>query len=147
APDTDAQALLMFRPTSVGPVTLEVVAYRNRLSSPPVTISVDVVGSVADLKNPNSLNPTSGIAAGPICAIKTLVSNLNLRGGPGTNYTSLARLSVAEDLTVIGRNDDSTWFQVKRDSNNMVGWVSASFTTPNDGCASAPVVTPPAAGT
>jgi hypothetical protein len=142
SPDTDAKALLSFRPTNIGPVTLQVVAYRgNNVPSAPVNITIDVVVDQAHLTNPNALDATSGVAAGAICAIKTTVGKLNLRSGPGTNYNSLAQLNLAEDLNVIGRNTDSTWFQVKRTSNNAIGWVSASYTAPNDGCDRAPVVT------
>src|SRR5215831_4420186 len=83
-PNPDFVAILTYRPTSVGTVSLEVVAYRRIIPSDPVAIIVDVVGSVNELKNPNSLNPTSGLAAGASCSAQISVSGLNLRDGPGT---------------------------------------------------------------
>ena len=141
-PNPDFVAILTYRPSSVGTVSLEVVAYRKSVSSDPVAIIVDVVGSVGELKNPNSLNPTSGLAAGASCTALINVSGLNLRDGPGTNYRSLAKLNVGEIVSVVGRNGDSSWLQVKP-ANNPLGWVSASYITPNGDCSTAPVVTAP----
>lgn len=141
-PNPDFEAILTYRPTSTGTVSLEVVAYRKTVASDPVAIIVDVVGSVAELKNPNSLNPTSGLAAGAYCTAQINVSGLNLRSGPSINYRSLAKLNVGDIVSVVGRNGDSTWLQVKP-ANNPLGWVSASYVNPNGDCSTAPVVTAP----
>jgi hypothetical protein len=141
-PDTNPSVDLVYRPTQVGNITLQVVAYRNSTGSDPVSITVQVVASAAQLSNPNSLDATSGLAAGAACAVKATVNFLNLRSGPGTNYPSIANLTLSEALNVIGRNADSSWFEVKRTSNNGIGWVSSTYTAPNDGCDKAAVVTP-----
>lgn len=141
-PNPDFVAILTYRPISIGTVSLEVVAYRKTVASDPVAIIVEVVGSAAELKNPNSLNPTSGLAAGAPCSAQITVSGLNLRGGPGTNYPSLAKLNVGEIVSVVARNGDSSWFQVKPTSNPL-GWVSTAYVNPNGDCSTAPVVTAP----
>ncbi len=132
---------MQYRPTNTGTVTLQVVAYRQGVASDPASLSIDVVGSVAQLSNPNSLDPTSGIAAGTICTVRVDISGLNLRAGPGTTYRVLARLAVGDELTVIGRNSDSSWYQAKHGAANF-GWLSAGYTTPDGDCSKAPEVTP-----
>ncbi len=50
---------------------------------------------------------------------------LNVRSGPGINYTSLGYVYGGQELTIIGRNADSSWYQVETSFGE--GWVSASF--------------------
>ncbi len=140
-PNPDLVALMQYLPTSVGPVTLEVVAYRQSVASSPVSIKVEVVGSEAQLSNPNSLDPTSGVAAGIICTARVNVSGLAFRNGPATNYRILDKLPVGEVLTVIGRNADLSWYQVKR-TGGAIGWVNGGYTSAEGDCTKAPEVTP-----
>jgi uncharacterized protein YraI len=37
---------------------------------------------------------------------------LNVRQGPGTNYPAVNTLSQGDQVTVIGRNADSTWLAI-----------------------------------
>ncbi|GEM_PF-1023039 len=141
-PDPDFTALLNYRPSNTGPVTLELVAYSQNAASEPVSLTIDVVASEADLKNPGSFNPTMGVAAGAICTARSNISGLSLRAGPGTNYRVLALLKVGEALSVIGRNPAATWYQVKRSGNTTTGWVSAAYTSADGDCSKAPITTP-----
>ena len=140
-PAADFTALLQYRPSSTGQVTLEVVAYRQSTVSEPAKVTVDVVRSPVELTNPSSMDPTMGVAAGTICTTQVAVSGLALRMGPGTNYRIIGSLRVGDNLTVIGRNNNMSWFQVKR-VNGTVGWTSAGYTTPNGDCSKAPETTP-----
>jgi hypothetical protein len=142
APESDVTALLVYRPGNPGTVTLEVVAYRQSTASSPVAIIVEVVSSEAELKNPASLDPTLGVAAGAACTARVAINGLSLRAGPGTNYRIVTTLRVGEALSVNGRNADTSWYQVKRDSSQESGWVSAAYTTSDTDCSRAPVVTP-----
>jgi hypothetical protein len=138
SPAVDFTALLGYRPTNVGSVTLEIVAYRQAVASDPVTITVQIVAA-SDLINP--VDPTTGANAGVICVVRVNISNLNLRAGPGTTHRVLTTLQVGEQMNVTGRNADSSWYQIKR-SNNTSGWVSAAYVSPDRDCSSAPVTTP-----
>lgn len=140
-PTTDFTALLSFSSTNAGAVTLEVVAYRRTIASSPATITLDIKRSINDLDNPNALDPTTGVSAGAFCTARVRVNNLNLRSGPSTDYPSLTKLGVGETLNVIGRNDDSSWWQIKR-SNGGSGWVSAQYVNTEGDCSRAPVVNP-----
>lgn len=141
-PTTDFTALLTYRPSVAGTVTLEVVALRRAVSSPPATLSLKIVNSINDLDNPNALDPTTGVSTGAACTVRVTINNLNLRAGPSTDYDSLAKLGVGEDLTVTGRNGDMSWYKIKR-GNSGTGWVSARYVEPTGDCSRAPVVPAP----
>jgi uncharacterized protein YgiM (DUF1202 family) len=48
---------------------------------------------------------------------------LNLRDGPGTNYVSMARMGLGQDLTLVERFED--WFLVEY--GQQYGWVTSEF--------------------
>jgi hypothetical protein len=58
----------------------------------------------------------------------TANSNANVRSGPGTAYGSVDNLAAGTTATVIGKNNDSSWWQINRPSGGT-GWVSASVST------------------
>ncbi len=136
--DRDLVALLEYRPAQLGSVKLEVIAYRGSVGSDPVVITVGIVANAAQLANPNSLDPTSGVAAGAACTARVNVSGLALRSGPGVNFKSITTLSTGETLNVVGRNADSSWFAVRR-KLGANGCVSDSYTKPTGDCSAAPV--------
>lgn len=51
--------------------------------------------------------------------------SVNIRSGPGIQNARLGRLPVGQSAPVIGRNADSTWWQITY--NGITGWVSAEF--------------------
>lgn len=52
---------------------------------------------------------------------------INLREGPDTTYPIMGRMQPNQSLPIIGRNTDSTWWQVQ--TENGSAWVSAEVTT------------------
>jgi cell wall-associated NlpC family hydrolase len=57
----------------------------------------------------------------------TTEAAVNLRGGPGTNHGSLAKLPKGATLEILGQQDG--WYQVST-QKGTVGWVTASFFKP-----------------
>ena len=53
---------------------------------------------------------------------------VNLRRGPGTNYEIVGKARLDETLTIVGRNTDSSWWQVCciLDTENL-GWIIDEF--------------------
>jgi uncharacterized protein YraI len=73
--------------------------------------------------------PTAAATTEPIMTATTgfFVDSLfvvNVRSGPGTEYTILGKLRPESSLDITGRNDDSTWIRVN--FNGQEGWVAAS---------------------
>lgn len=62
--------------------------------------------------------PTS---SAPSVAVEKTV---NLRSGPGTDYKVVGTLPIKQNFEIIGRNADSSWWQIK--VKNEPAWVAAS---------------------
>jgi N-acetylmuramoyl-L-alanine amidase len=53
-------------------------------------------------------------------------ARLNVRQGPGTDYSVIGDLKSGDDVTVTGRNAAGSWYQVSLPSETT-GWVSAGL--------------------
>lgn len=68
--------------------------------------------------------------------------NVNVRGGPGTEYDIIGSLFAGTSLMVTGQNSTGTWFVVNY--NNGQGWVANSVVTLEGPCSNLlPVAAPP----
>ncbi len=70
---------------------------------------------------------------------------MNVRSGPGTGYAVLSQVQAGDELDILGRSQDSKWWQVTL-PNGGEGWLAASLVTasgPTDGVQVAQNVAPP----
>lgn len=81
--------------------------------------------------------PTSTIAIPVFSATQTM----NVRGGPGTNYAVIGRLTAGQQFTITGRNASGDWLQFN--FNGQTGWVSASLVQATGSLAAVAVVQAP----
>ncbi|MCB0133159.1 MAG: SH3 domain-containing protein, partial [Caldilineaceae bacterium] len=51
-----------------------------------------------------------------------ILSALNVRNGPGTNYLVIGGLQEGEELTVLGKNEAADWWQIQL-GDGVIGWV------------------------
>jgi anionic cell wall polymer biosynthesis LytR-Cps2A-Psr (LCP) family protein/uncharacterized protein YraI len=51
--------------------------------------------------------------------------SLNIRTGPGVNYSLAGRMRAGQAATIIGRSADGRWWQIRY--GNVVGWVAAAY--------------------
>jgi hypothetical protein len=70
-------------------------------------------------------SPTATLPPGANARVH-LDSGVNLRDGPGLNYTRLVTLDPGAPLQLIGRNTDRSWYQTKTFDGRM-GWIFASL--------------------
>jgi uncharacterized protein YraI len=72
-------------------------------------------------------------AASPQCTPQVTADTLvNVRNGPGTNYSIVGSLNEGQAATVDGRNDEGTWWYIQYPSTpDAHGWVADSVTTSN----------------
>jgi N-acetylmuramoyl-L-alanine amidase len=87
---------------------------------------------------------TQAAAGAPVVATVTTY-RLNVREGPSAAYSILGDVGQGTQLNVVGRNSDSSWWQV--DSPFGRGWVWGDGVTVGGNVASVPVATAPAATT
>lgn len=70
-------------------------------------------------------------------------SAVNLRAGPGVNYSRIGRLPLGESLEIVGRNSDSSWWLVATPGGG-VAWLSAMVVAASNVDDRIPVVSIPA---
>lgn len=54
-------------------------------------------------------------------------SQINVRGGPGTNYNIVGAANAGQHFPITGKNNDGTWWQI--DFNGQKGWVFGELVT------------------
>jgi uncharacterized protein YraI len=64
-----------------------------------------------------------GILSGPVARVNT--PSLIVRQGPGTTYPPMGDLAQGEQVLIVGRNADSSWWAVSYADGT--GWVFASL--------------------
>lgn len=81
--------------------------------------AVPIVGADAQVPAPTIAPGTSGfiVTATPYSVV--------IRTGPSTTFNRLGTMSAGSTAQIIGRNADSTWWQIN--FNGIVGWSSAQF--------------------
>jgi N-acetylmuramoyl-L-alanine amidase len=85
----------------------------------------------------SSLPVVSAPGVTPTAVVNT--GALNVRSGPGVGYSVVAWVQQGQTLSLLGRNANSSWVQVRTPSNHT-GWVNASLVTANVAISSLPVV-------
>lgn len=72
----------------------------------------------------------------PLLVVNT--SFLNVRTGPGVQYTVLVTVVGGTELPVLGRHPDGVWYQVNTDGGP--GWLNIEFTLPRGDFSNLPLV-------
>jgi glucose/arabinose dehydrogenase len=94
--------------------------------------------------------PAQAPASSADGATVSIIRRMNVRSGPGTNYSVLTTALPGEQYTVTGKNTDGSWWRIDR--NGRAGWVFGSLVqarnvadVPVAQAESAPAATQPAA--
>lgn len=90
---------------------------------------------------PPAATPTMEMMEAPPAATAG-ENTVNLRGGPGTNYDVAGSLEPGESLEIIGRNADSSWWQVSLPGGEPA-WVAAQVVTASNAGDDIPVIEAP----
>lgn len=107
----------------------------------PIVVTVPVPVTVAPTVTPiqlPTLNPN-----GPCTLATNSFTSVNVRSGPGLNFSIRTQIPYNLVVGVIGRLPDNSWWQVN--VNGILGWVSGTVTRIGGNCAVVPVVLPPTA--
>ena len=110
-------------------------------------------GGSSDSEGPIELDPNApniefpvgseNSETGELTAVVT-VDGLNMRDGPGTNFNTLGSLPANTQVTVLSRNNDSSWWYICCIPNTDTrGWVSAQLLAPDFDIAQADTLIPP----
>ncbi len=101
----------------------------EQINGEPTVLSPDAVAAAM---------PTPTATPQPVVEIAATVNTdrLNVRRGPGPEYTDIMELFTGQAVTLNGRNEEATWVQIKAGDQR---WVNARFLTVNEDIASLPV--------
>jgi hypothetical protein len=117
---------------------------------PSPTPSPTPVDAVPDTPVPESVTATPLPATevqSPASASVTVDVNLNVRTGPGTNYSRVGALAAGTSVEIIGRTANSAWWQIPyADAPEGKAWISAGYGTASN-TEGVPVVEAPPAPT
>ena len=103
---------------------------------------VPVVGdSQAESRSPE--DSTTETPTTPGEPLATTAGDLNVRGGPGTEYDRIGGANEGEEFAITGKSSDGEWWQI--DFEGQSGWLYAPFVTATN-AENVPVVTPEAQG-
>ncbi len=116
-----------FTPSPVGAAFVEVPTATPTLEiiEPTATPIQEAVQEAANQSSPlPTPEPTATPAPANEPVLVTLVQNMNVRTGPGTNYPIAGPGPAGESAKVVGRNADSSWLQVEYPlTADGTGWV------------------------
>ncbi|MEM7344129.1 MAG: SH3 domain-containing protein [Chloroflexota bacterium] len=96
---------------------------------------IEILKVNRDLANANAEVPL------PIPNAFAEENGVNLRTGPGTNYTKIGVLAYQDEAEIIGRNVDGTWWLVAVPGG--VAWVADEVLTVNNVSDAVPIITIP----
>lgn len=146
-PDVETMGLFAlvqpWTPDATGSFNIEVIAYdEDDNASEPSTISITVIEPEPEEETAEEEEPEPCVARSN--------TDLNVRGGPGTNYNIAGILQLGSTAPITGRDSGTTWWQIEfAGAPNSQGWVSAVYISTTGDCdqveqAGAPA--PPAGG-
>jgi hypothetical protein len=108
-------------------VAAETAQQENSTQTPSPTQAAQPTSTLPPSPSETPLQPTPTPTTGPLC---TVLTDLNLRSGPGTAYRPPLRvLPAGYEVIPVGFNPVGTpggpWVQVRDETRNETGWVSA----------------------
>ena len=105
------------------------------ISTLPVVIVATATPGTATA-TPQVSTPTA-VPANATAVINT--GKLNVRSGPGIEYSIVTAVNYGETVGLLARNPESTWALI-RTSQAVDGWVNVKYITPNVAISSLPIV-------
>ncbi|MFQ5614159.1 MAG: DUF3048 domain-containing protein [Anaerolineae bacterium] len=117
-----------FAPTieveATAPLTATATAGQTPATSTPTGTSTPTPAAIP------TATPTAAATPLTVAPVQAVVNsdNVNLRGGPGTNYARLGQVQTGQAVEVVGRNADSSWWQICCPlEDGRESWISAEF--------------------
>lgn len=78
-----------------------------------------------------SLTAATAVFAQTTATAVIATGALNVRHGPGVEYSINTTVYLGETVTLLGRNNNNSWVKV-RTSKGAEGWINAAYITPNN---------------
>lgn len=92
---------------------------------------------------PSATQDPPTVTSTPVPLTVTATQNVNVRSGPGTNFSIVGKLQQGESAPLKGKSSDGTWWQIAFPTEAERGWVAAQFATVIDTTISVAVIQVP----
>jgi uncharacterized protein YgiM (DUF1202 family) len=95
-------------------------------------VKVRLSNSVEGWVNTSLLQPNVTVSSLPVLdgstppGSGTMAGGINVRSGPGNGYPVVASVFAGQQVSLLGRNADSTWLKIQL-ANGQQGWIFTSF--------------------
>jgi uncharacterized protein YgiM (DUF1202 family) len=140
-PDADASPEPLFLTVPTRTFTPEPTLPPSPTVPSPTATRTPAVTPTLPAPSPSTSTPTAPTPTPAIVANE----DTSVYSGPGADYSVIGLLKAGESAIVVGRNADSTWWQIRFQADRA--WVSAAAVTASLGAYSVPVVSAPPLGT
>ena len=104
--------------------TREILSSTPTLTLQPTDLPTVIPPTVSP---PTVSPPTASPVSNPMVAIN---SDMNVRGGPGTNYPIMGTASLGQQYPITGKNSAGDWWKINY--NGQAGWVFGQLVTAID---------------
>ncbi|MCC6798478.1 MAG: SH3 domain-containing protein, partial [Anaerolineae bacterium] len=146
--EKEFEVLLRWRPTVVGQQQIEVIPWRGSVRGESATLTLNVRARASEITQtaaptfafmtPTPPNPSQN----RVCRVQIAVGALNVRSGPSLVYDTIDRVTIGQELGVVGRQIyPDSWWQIFY--NGRIGWVSAYYVNQLGDCAMIGIALPP----
>lgn len=109
---------------TTGQSDTQIQAQPTETLAPSRPVSSTPVPSTATLVPPTPVPPTATPTPKPIVTIN---NDMNVRGGPGTNYPIIGTASPGQQFPIAGKNPAGDWWKINY--NGQAGWVFGQLVT------------------
>lgn len=136
---TELASLQSWRPTAVGTVTLEVIAYRGETASDPASATVTVVQEESQVRTP-APTPTVVVpvqTADTSCRVRVNIDKLNVYAQPSNVSQIVQSAAIGEVIPLLGRTPGNEWWEINL--RGQRGWIDAGYTSQLGNCSTLPV--------
>ncbi len=136
---TELASLQSWRPTAVGTVTLEVIAYRGETASDPASVTVTVVQEESQVRTP-APTPTVVVpvqTADTSCRVRVNIDKLNVYAQPSNVSQIVQSAAIGEVIPLLGRTPGNEWWEINL--RGQRGWIDAGYTSQLGNCSTLPV--------
>ncbi len=146
--EKEFEVLLRWRPTVVGQQQIEVIPWRGSVRGESATLTLNVRARASEITQTAAptfafMTPTPpSPSLNRVCRVQIAVGALNVRSGPSLVYDTIDRVTIGQELGVVGRQIyPDPWWQVFY--NGRIGWVSAYYVNQLGDCAAIGIALPP----
>ncbi|MCB0111323.1 MAG: SH3 domain-containing protein, partial [Caldilineaceae bacterium] len=117
-----------FTPTDIPPTADVAATEAAQAAMAQATADAAATAAAAPTDTPVPSEPTA--TSTPDSAVAVVNQGMNVRSGPGTNYSIIGAAQAGDQYVITGKDNSGGWWQV--DFNGQSGWLFGQLVTANN---------------